>query len=303
MNQLLNSAGRSKSSNRHRTKRVYNALKGHTGNRNQRELKRKRHAKLYTAAKNHRIYPPVAAAHPKIRVCLKSKNKTESTAHHIGNQSSNTSPPNAKLEIVNKNHIQHAVENAGKNQKVQRSFRISQSAQHGRSKIVNRNHHHADTHNLHIGLRIGHDRIRSVEQAQNRTGSKKGNSTDSSRNHQHNIGRVGNTVFYLVGIALAKKVRSDNSTTRANSVTKRKKEKSNRASRTNRRQSLGSHKLPHNHRIHKIIKLLKNIPNQHRHRKSQQQTDRTSFRHIYSIISHINEDYSESPRPGIVYLY
>ena len=152
MNQLFDSARRSKSRNRHRTKRVHNTLKRHTGNRNQRELKRKRHSKLYTAAKNYRIYPPVAAAHLKIRICLKGKNKAENSANHVGNQSSNTSPPNAKFKIVNKNHIQHAVENAGKNQKIQRSFRISQSAQHRRSKIVNRNHHHADAHNLHIGL-------------------------------------------------------------------------------------------------------------------------------------------------------
>ena len=175
------------------------------------------------------------------------------------------------MEACHKQNVQDNVGKTADNQIVQRSARIAYRPQNAGAHIVKQVRHGTYKINPDIQNRVVDDILRRLHQRQHRPGKHDAehHQPDTCRNGKRHGGmyRPVNLVLFLSSV----KLRNDNRRAACQSCKKSDQQIDQRAcGSSHRRQRLFSDKMADNHRVSRIVELLKKSPEQNRKEKDQQ---------------------------------
>ena len=210
--------------------------------------------------------------------------KQTDQAQYAGNSLRDNRRPrgarNAHVKGSDKPNIQNNIQAARDHEKNQRHHGIAQAAQNAGKNVVERAADDAQKQDHEVFARHHVDVLRRLQQRHRPAGDQRAHNHDEYGRHDGRRDRGANGIGEPLFVLCAEILRDHDARADRNAHEQHKQQVENRAAGTDRRQRAVADILPHHDGIHRAVKLLGEIADEQRHRKSDQVAGRVSGGHI-----------------------
>ena len=204
----------------------------------------------------------------------------------LGQNRGHCHTPHAHVKIYHKHQVEHRVDERGKHQEVQRSAGIPHRAENAAAHVVDQQSRHAGKVDGQISPGVGQHILRGVHHGQHGVNQQKprgrGQQAQDKGDADGGMHRVMQPLVVVGAIGLGNHHAGAGGQSRAQAH----HHVDNAARAAHGSQGLLAHKPADHQRIHRVIQLLEQKPDGHRHRKCHKLLPDDALRHIRVPAAH-----------------
>ena len=263
---------------------VYHALEHHTGDGDHGILQGHRHAEAERFGDDCPVRSQFFLIQTKVRYPAVRVEQAGCRRDGLGDDGGERHAEDAQAERQHKGEIQHHIDDTCQNQKIQGCSGIAKRTQDGGGPVVKSDADDPGTGGPHVGDRVADDVVRRREKPQQRRSKKNTQCADHKRRRDQDIERVRDGAAHVFLILGSEVLRHDDADADREAGAQRKEQKVHGAAGPDRRQGVLAHKIPHNDRIHHVVKLLEKVADQQRQGKFQDVPCRAADGHVGYVL-------------------
>ena len=231
------------------------------------------------------VQPPLLSAHTEHRVLLCHEDEAGRAGDALRYHRGDGRPRHTGVKPQDEGEIQRDVQHGRESQKIYRGPAVPQGAQDPRQQIVEKRGGDPQEDNKDIALGVRKNILRGVHHRENGAAQKAGGHREHQGEQDGEVGRVCHMPAHADVVAGPHPLGHRDSKPAAHPHAEADDKKVDGAGRAHRRQSLGPQQLPHDHRVHQIIELLKQHAQQRGQAKAQNQPHGAARRQILGHVS------------------
>ena len=184
------------------------------------------------------------------------------------------------MEIDDEHQIQHDVEHGGQQQEIQRALAVAQRAHDGRSQIIQNHGGNAQQHGGKISVGFVDDVGRRLHPDENLPRQRDGNRRDDQSHRRGKPDTVGHIFAQILLVMRAEALCNRDGQSRAGTHAEAQNQELQRAHRAHCGQRVHPQILTDDDAIGHAVKLLEEVAENQRQRKSKNMLRRTAEGHI-----------------------